>query len=132
MPTTFHLDDDNDCPSCRFRLLMPSPDNDAYIIFDHGVRSAVELDAEVVLLALEYGWFDDDAREYNAHTRMAHAAIRGADSWRGHPQEDYFQWLHDAADDAASYLSDLVPDGYWVGNDGEAGAFGIWPTNEEE
>jgi hypothetical protein len=81
-------------------------------IFDHGCRSDVELSEDIIEYARGFGF----KMEPNA--------------WK-YPAEDKEQIMSEASEDAIHYLNSLdLPPYTYYGNDGEAGAFGLWPNLE--
>lgn len=115
------------------------------IIFDHGHYPPNELDAEIINLAWRLGWRgrdpDDAALIRNAMHAAGHgdpdpdpdavvpASPRGFDPLDEMAVAENLTW---AADDATGWLNDhYAPAGHWVGNDGEAGAFGVWEDESD-
>tara|TARA_Y100000310_G_scaffold91690_1_gene89131 strand:- start:939 stop:1358 length:420 start_codon:yes stop_codon:yes gene_type:complete len=88
-------------------------------IFDHGRRTVEELDRDVVEFAIAYG--------YKASEEYATGLASHSDS-----EYDESQALTEEADEAIDYLNGLdgKPAYTHYGNDGEAGAFGLWPDVE--
>ena len=83
---------------------------DGWFIQDNGIRSADEVARNIISFAMGYGF---------------NAPDQDIDS------EDYSEILGYIMDDAIEYLSNGVPDGYWIGNDGYAGGFGIWTCEDD-
>lgn len=84
---------------------------DGWVILDHGCRSAEEIARDIVSFAMCYG-FDAQKQDINS--------------------ENYSEELNWIMDEAIDYLSEGVPEGYWIGNDGEIGAFGVFAIEEED
>lgn len=81
-------------------------------------------------------WFDSARGQYIGCAVIREAVSRGYDGWAAElaedcdedmaDREDYFE----AWDRAEGFLSDLAPDGYWIGSN-ESGDFGMWECEEE-
>lgn len=114
------------------------------VIFDHGSQPPDELNAKIVGLAWALGWHgrDDDDRSLIRWTMFAAGygdpgtpalplpPPRGFDPLDEMAVNENLTW---AADDAAAWLNDhFAPPGHWVGNDGEAGAFGAWADEDDQ
>lgn len=110
------------------------------IIFDHSHYPPEELNAEVIELAWRLGFRGRDAQDTRDIRRLMSVAT-GYDVGSGqatpHVTPAYFyaeadetviaEHLTWVADDAEVWLNDhYAPEGHWIGNDGEAGAFGVW------
>ena len=76
-----------------------------WFIQDNGIRNPDEIARGIISFAMEYG-FDAPDQDFES--------------------DDYSEELTFIMDEAIEYLSRGVPDGYWIGNDGYAGGFGIW------
>lgn len=88
------------------------------VIFDNGIRSADEISEDIINLARGYGFYAFDEPTFQ-------------DKMPDENDEDYSENISYLMDEAIEYLSEGVPDGYWIGNDGYAGAFGIWRCEDE-
>lgn len=97
------------------------------MIFDHGPRTVDELNADVVRLAIEYGWTPPAAPD--GSQRDALELHDDGHEWIEPDVLSVGEALAWDADDATDYLNDLLPNGWFVANDGYAGAFGIWSTD---
>lgn len=80
---------------------------DGVLVIDHSNKTSEETARMIVSFAIDYG--------FNAP----------------HHQYDDVGALDMAMDEAIEYLSMNLPEGYWIGNDGEIGAFGIWESEDE-
>lgn len=76
-------------------------------LIEHGLYNVRELDEQVILFAQSLG-FD---------------GIMDVES-----DDEEVSFI---ADDAIAYLQSFVPRGFWVGHDGDAGAFGVWRVEDE-
>lgn len=97
-------------------------------IFDHGSRTPDELNLEVILLAVEGGWRGADAQDFRDIRRLITVAQGDSEPSFYYLQADEMaisENLTWVADDAESYICELCPEGFYVGNNGEAGAFVI-------
>lgn len=81
-----------------------------WFIQDNGIRNPDEIARGIISFAMEYG-FDAPDQDFES--------------------DDYSEELTFIMDEAIEYLSRCVPDGYWIGNDGYAGGFGIWACEDE-
>lgn len=91
---------------------------DGFMIFDHSNRSADEIAEDIIELAQRYGFY-----EYDLRTLQRKLGNR--------TDPDYSENIGYLMDEAIEYLSMNLPDGYWIGNDGYAGAFGIWKCEDD-
>ena len=96
--------------------LSASPDG--FMIFDHSNRSPDEIAEDIVDLAREYGFYAFDEPTFQ-------------DKMPDENDEDYSEMLGCIMNEAIEYLSMNLPDGYWIGNDGEIGGFGIWRCEDD-
>jgi hypothetical protein len=88
------------------------------VYFEHAIRNTTELDLDTIALAETFG-FDPNVDVI--------AAARAGLKAMGDINADVSMALAEVASDAVGFLNEnACPDGYWVGNDGEVGAFGVW------
>lgn len=96
-----------------------SIDPDGWFIQDNGIRNPDEIAEDIISIAVSYGFYAFDQKTFNDK--------------KGDPfDDDYSEQIGYLMDEAIEYLSSAVPDGYWIGNDGYAGGFGIWKCEDEE
>ena len=88
------------------------------MIYDHGCRSADEIAEDIIDLAREYGFYAFDEKTFQ-------------DKNPSTDDDDYSELIGYVMDEAIEYLAMGVPEGYYIGNDGYAGAFGIWLMEED-
>ena len=88
-------------------------------ILDHGSRSDVVLSEDIISFAQAHGF--DAGEDYSGHNpRFIYAE-----------DEDRAEMLSDLSETAIDFLNELdLPPYTYYGNDGEAGAFGLWPNND--
>jgi hypothetical protein len=87
-------------------------------LIDHGSRTSDEIAEDIIEIARNYGFFAYDEKTFQERL----------------PDKDddqYSECLTYLMDEAIEYLSNGVPDGYWIGNDGYAGGFGIWKCEDD-
>jgi hypothetical protein len=89
--------------------------------FDQGSRSDMELSIDIIDLAASFG-------------RSTDADIQALIEREGNGDDlnaDEIQWLYEDSEDAIEWLNSKEdrPFLYWA-NDGEANAFGLWPSVE--
>ena len=89
-----------------------SANPDGWFIQDNGIRNPDEIAEDIIDIALAYGFGEYDPSTLDKES------------------DDYSEDISFVMDEAIEYLSDGVPDGYWIGNDGYAGGFGIWKCEE--
>ena len=95
------------------------------VIFDHATRTADELDADTILLALDVGWEPVDGGELRDLIEGRRPANFDPDAWA----EERAHRLSEAADDAVDHLGEVAPPGYIVEHDGEAGGLLCRPSS---
>ncbi len=119
---------------------------DPGVIFEHAHYPPDELNAEVISLAGSLGWRGRDAGDADLIRSVVVAAGHGdpepdidlpppdtPDGFDPTNELAVNENLTWAADDAEAWLNDhFAPHGCWIGNDGEAGAFGVWHEDEED
>jgi len=84
-----------------------------WFILDNGIRNPDEIAEDIISFAIDYGF-----EEYDPSTLDKES-------------DDYSEDISWVMDQAIEYLSNGVPEGYWIGNDGYAGAFGVWEMEEK-
>ena len=89
-------------------------------ILEHGSRSDVVLSEDIISFAQAHGF--DAGEDYSGHNpRFIYAE-----------DEDRAEMLSDLSETAIDFLNELdLPPYTYYGNDGEAGAFGLWPFTTE-
>lgn len=89
---------------------------------DHGNYSSDELSEEICRLAIGFGWEPDDEAAAVIDADMDDERSNGPDVERSEQLDELAQeaedWLN--GQEIRSFL--------WWGNDGECGAFGLWPN----
>ena len=83
-------------------------------ILDHGARNNRELSEDIVSYAENFGF-----------------KIIGPIDGEDEDSEEFWDEVSEEAIDFLNSLDDL-PDGHYYGNDGYAGAFGLWSEAEED
>lgn len=91
--------------------------SEGLFLLDLGTRNNDEIAGFIIQLARRYGFFAYDETTFK--NRLPDPSA-----------DDYSEMLGYLMDEAIEYLSNGVPDGYWIGNDGYAGGFGIWKCEE--
>lgn len=80
-------------------------------LLEHGSRNADKIAEDIISIAKDYGFEPDELPDEES--------------------EDYSEMIGYIMDEAIEYLSSAVPDGYWIGNDGEVGGFGVWKCEDD-
>jgi hypothetical protein len=87
-------------------LIYDFPESGLY--FDAGVRTATEMDEEIIQLAEAYGWVDGPANV-----------------------DEDCEWLNEVSDEAIDYLNSLeTRDGYYWEYGDNAEGFGLWISDD--
>ena len=103
------------------------------VLLDHSLRNVDELNLETILLAVEGGWRGADAQDFRGIRRLITVAQGNTEPsfyYLGADEMAISENLGWVADDAESYICELCPEGWYVANDGHAGAFVLQRTDD--
>jgi len=91
---------------------------EGWFIQDNSIRNADEVAEDIISTARYYGFYAYDQKTYERRL--------------GDPfSDDYSENIGYLMEEAIEYLSITIPKGYWIGNDGYAGGFGIWKCEDD-